>query len=260
MKLSVYLNSMYGWVTATLVFLALVAGYALNQIPTNLVLAVLLAAIIDVLLKKRLLGKAFEFPKSAIITGLIIGSVAPINAPPVVILVAVVAALFSKFVIRVKGTHIFNPAAFGILVALPLFGLIDQWWPAMHYTLAGYPITLSFLLIFANHKANKLRISIPFLVVGGVLLYLIGIFTIPTPSLTSVLGFLAALPYFFGFVMVSEPKTTPSLPRQQVAFGVGVAVLMSILLFYGFNYALFIALLVCNLLFFAYRTLKKKRE
>ena len=234
MKLIHFLNSMYGWVIVLLVVLAAIGSYIKQAIPLNLIVAVVVCSVLDLAIKK-VLKKSFRFSASAFITGLIIGSVAQFQAPVWVILVASVIAIGSKYVIRIKKQHIFNPATLGLLIALLLFSSGDEWWSSISFNLGGYSILLTPLLIIPNYKALKLGVSLPFLLVTGVL-FAATTYAPLTLSAGGAIDFLYTLPFFFAFIMVSEPKTSPYLLKEQVVFGVLVGALTFGLLLLSVKY------------------------
>ncbi len=251
MKATQFLNSMYGWVIVLLIVLVGVGSYIKHAIPINLIVAVIVCSVLDLVIK-LVLKKNLKFPASAFITGLIIGSVAQFAAPVWIVLLASVLAIGSKFVIRLKNQHIFNPATFGLLISLFLLSSGDEWWTSVTFGVSGFSILLTPLLILPNYKALKLGVSLPFLLVTGILFYA----TSYVPFVATASGFLDfmyALPYFFVFVMVSEPKTSPYKLREQIVFGVLVAALTFVLLFFGVKYYLLISLLVGNLGFSIFR-------
>jgi len=249
MKFAKYFQSMYYVTIALLLLLAAVASVG-RGFPVNLVIAVAVASGLDVAIKKVILKRRPSAPLSAIISGLIIGSVAPLNAPYLLILLASTVAILSKYALRWKGQHIFNPAALGLLIGLATFALGDEWWAA-GASYAG--ITLTPLLILANYKAGKLWTSISFLAVTAILLHFTGLTVIN--SLSGTFRFLDSLPYYFGFIMVSEPRTSPYVRNEQIAFGAGVAVLSVVLVYTGF-YAQLAALLLGNLVYALYKSRK----
>src|SRR3990167_7169267 len=138
MELRQYWNNMYVWAIALLLLVAGLASKTLGILPTNLFAAIIVCAGLDVLLKKFYLKRSeIKFPYSAVVTGIIIGSIISFNAPLLVILLASVVAILSKFFIRLKGMHIFNPATLGLLVALAIFSLADEWWAAIGFNAFG---------------------------------------------------------------------------------------------------------------------------
>jgi len=250
-KLSAYLNSMYVWTIVLLLILAIIASLSRNAFPVSLVIAILSASVFDLLLK-RLYKKPLRFPFSAAITGAIIGSIAPFTASPLIVILASLVAILSKFLIRIKGFNIFNPATLGLLVSLALFSLGDEWWVAVSYNFLGFSIILTPLLILANYKAMKLRTSLSFLLVISILYSLTGFVNVPYTS-EGAISFLYSLPYYFAFIMVSEPKTSPYRSKEQIIFGISVAVLLFIFMYYSIPYSFFISLLLGNLGYALYR-------
>ena len=67
-----------------------------------------------------------------------------------------------------------------------------------------------------------------------------------------LLNFFTSLPFYFAFIMLSEPKTSPNAPKEQVAFGVAVAILIFVLDAH-IKYSFLVALLAGNLAYAAYR-------
>lgn len=251
MKLSDYFQSMYYVTIALLLLLAAVASIG-RGFPVNLVIAAATVAVLDVAIKKVMLKRKPVMPLSAIISGLIIGSIAPFSASPLVVIVASAVAMLSKFFIRLKGTHIFNPATLGLLVSLALFAKGDEWWAAIaSVNVLGYSLLLMPILVIASYKALKLSTAVPFLAAIAILFHLTGI--APLNSLSGLLPFLESLPYYFAFIMVSEPRTSPYARNEQIAFGTGVAVLSAILFLYTSFYPVFVALLLGNLAYALYR-------
>ena len=255
--LSGYLKSMYIVTVVLLLLLAAVASYKLRTFPGSLLIAILACSVLDLLIARFFLKrKGSKFPYSGFISGTIIGSIAPMNAPATAILVAAAIAIASKYVIRLKGRHIFNPATLGLLVSLWLFGLGDVWWAAASIVwVAGFAVPLTLLLIVANYQAGKLRASIPFLVATVILYAATQFISVPfTATATGLLTFFSSLPFYFAFIMLSEPKTSPNAPREQLIFGISVAVLVFALEYVHVKYPFFIALLAANLAYSLYRS------
>jgi len=181
--------------------------------------------------------KVWKITESSIITGLIIGYVLSSGQEWWKIFIASALAILSKYIIVFKKKHIFNPAALGIFLALILCGAFTQW----KGTYLWY-ILLPCGVYFAQ-KIGKLRIVISYLLVSLVLFGTQAI--LQRIPLGHILGYLS---YFYIFVMIIEPKTSPAKPRGQFIFGAGIAVLIFILTEFGakFDVELF-SLLVLNL-------------
>ncbi len=181
--------------------------------------------------------KVWKITESSIITGLIIGYVLSSDQAWWKFSAACALAILSKHLIVFKKKHIFNPAAFGIFLTLILFGASTQW----KGTYAWY-ILLPFGIYFAQ-KIGKLNIIIGYLLAFFVLFGTQAV--IQKIPLGHILGYLS---YFYIFVMIIEPKTSPIKPSEKIIFGVGIAVLIFIFTEIGvrFDVELF-SLLILNI-------------
>lgn len=260
-----YFRSMH-YVTIAVLLVVAVAQSINCGFPLNLAVAVLTASVLDVAIKRLWLKRTPAIPLSAIITGLIIGSVS-VNAPVAGTVIAAVLAILSKFVIRLKGSHIFNPAVFGVVVSQ--FASPAAHGPVAHrasqvvegFGVGGLAVNIWLvpLLILANWRAKKLWISIPFLAATAILYYFTRLANLTSLNAQGLLSFLEVLPYYFAFIIVSEPKTTPYVKKEQVAFGIGIAILSVLpLLIFGFysHVVALVALLLGNLIYSTYRLSK----
>lgn len=254
-----YVASMYPVTGFLLLLLAAVASYNLRAFPASLVAAIAACALLDSAIKKLFIRKELKFPSSAVISGIIIGSIAPLNAPVTAILAASAVAIASKYVLRINKRHIFNPATLGLLVSLFLFGLGDVWWAASGFSFAGFAVPVTFLLIIASYKAGKLKVALPFLLVTAVLYAATQFVKVPFTA-TGLLAFATSLPFYFAFIMLSEPKTSPYAPREQVVFGAAVALLVFLLDSSHVKYPFFIALLAGNLGYALYRSYAARKS
>jgi Na+-translocating ferredoxin:NAD+ oxidoreductase RnfD subunit len=162
-------------------------------------------------------SKVVRLTESSIITGLIVGFVVASDAGWWKIALASLAAIISKHVIRYKGKHIFNPAGFGIFLLL-IAGVTSQW----KGTYLWY-ILLPFGAYF-SYKIRKLELLCGYAVVA------LGLFGAQALAqkipLWDIFGYLS---FFYIFVMIVEPRTTPVKPAAKYLFGAGVAALIFIL-------------------------------
>lgn len=258
---------MYYVTIAVLLVVAVVESFD-RGFPLNLVVAVLTASVLDIAIKRLWLKSAPTMPLSAIIAGLIVGSVS-VNAPVLGTFIATVLAILSKFVIRWKGSHIFNPAVFGVVITQVLnpaahggithgsSQIVEGFGPG---GLAAVSMWLVPLLLFANYKARKLWVSMPYLIATALLFYFTGLAKLTSLNIQDISKFLEVLPYYFAFIIVSEPKTSPWIKKEQIIFGTGVAILSVLpLLIFGFysHIAALVALLLGNLIYAAYRLTTK---
>ncbi|MDE1856928.1 MAG: RnfABCDGE type electron transport complex subunit D [Candidatus Micrarchaeota archaeon] len=249
-------SPMYIWAIALLSALAIVSGYTLHALPISLVVAVASAGTIEILIRNIHRRHKFKIPFSGLITGLIIGSVAPINAPLALVVVAAAIAVASKFFIQYKSSNIFNPATIGLIVALPLFGLGDEWWIASNYNFYGLAVTLTPILVILAYEAKRLTTGMAFVLASLALALALG-----GTSIVSAGGIAAALfgiNYYFAFVMLIEPKTSPNGRYAQAAYGISVAALCFALALFRVPYPLLVSLLAGNTVYLAYRSRGKR--
>lgn len=266
MKFTKVFQNMYYVTIAVLLVVAVVESIG-RGFPVNLVVAVATTSVLDVAIKRFWLKRKPGIPLSAIITGFIIGTVS-VNAPVGGAVVAAVLAILSKFVIRWQGSHIFNPAVFGVVITQLLS-------PAAHgpassgiahggsavvegFGPGGFTVSLWLvpLLFLANYKATKIWVALPLLLATAVLFHFTGLARLDVLRAQDMLRFLEALPWYFACIIASEPRTSPYAKKEQVVFGIGVAVLslLPLLLLGSYSHiGALVALLVGNLMYAAYR-------
>ncbi len=169
-------------------------------------------------------GRACGLPrfdaKSALISGLSLCLLLRTDEP----LLAAVGALLSigsKFVLRVRGKHVFNPTNFGLMVLV--VGSDRVWASSGQWGATGF---FAFLMAclggLVAHRALRSDVAWAFLASWAALLlhraYALGDpLAIPLHQLQS-----GAL-LLFTFFMISDPKTTPDARRARIAFGMLVA-------------------------------------
>lgn len=169
--------------------------------------------------------KVFQVTESSIITGLIVGFVLSSDEMWLKFFFASLLAILSKSLIRFHKRHLFNPAAFGIFLSIILFNATTQW----KGTYLWYIVVP--LGIYFTHKLRKDEIVIGYTVV---FLVLFGIQALlQKVALFNIFGYLS---YFFIFVMVIEPKTTPVKRLGKYLFGAGAATLIFVLTQIGIKY------------------------
>ena len=145
---------------------------------------------------------------------------------------AAVFAIASKFVLRVRGKHLFNPANFGIgaaLLVLPGTWISPGQW-GNDVALAGWLVVLGATVA---GRARRADISWLFLVfyLGALAARVVWLgqrWAVWTHQLSS-----GAL-LLFAFFMISDPMTTPSHPRARAAHAALVAAIA-----YGWGFGLF---------------------
>src|SRR5262245_16489556 len=160
---------------------------------------------------------------------------------------AIVAAvsLLSKYVIRYRGTHVFNPSNVGLVAAFLLLGSariepLDFWWaPLNGWMIAAYVIILAGGLAITA-RLHLLGMSAAFwitLAAGMGVLAASGHCMTARWSFAPVCGshfwwliVLSPEILIFLFFMITDPKTTPSGRVARIAFGIGVALVSTLLI------------------------------
>lgn len=247
---------MYVSAIVLLLFLAGASAYLLDEFPYALIFTVFACAIIEMALRKYYLKQNFKIPFSGIITGLIIGCVAPINVPLIPVFVACAIAMCSKFLIKIKSSNVFNPAALG-LFGLGLLSIGSSWWATTSITVYGFAVSLSIVLVIAAYECRRLTLAFSFIAASVLFSILV---SLPL-TLGSVEIALISVNYFFAFLMLTEPKTSPPKRIAQMLYGIYVAVVYFILLLvlphslYLSYLTIFAALLIGNMTYALYRKL-----
>jgi hypothetical protein len=161
---------------------------------------------------------AFD-PKSALISGIGLCTLLRCGSTAALLLAAAVA-IASKFVIRWRGKHLFNPTnvAIGIWLATGL-GWVS---PSQYGSFAFAALLIACLGLTVVNRAARSDVSLAFLggyaaILFGRSLWLGEPLTIPIHRLQS--GLLLQ----FTFNMISDPKTTPDSRAGRILFGLLVA-------------------------------------
>jgi hypothetical protein len=134
---------------------------------------------------------------------------------------AAILAIGSKFLLRFRGTHIFNPANFA-LVSLML--LSDHAWVSSGQwgSAAIGAFVLACLGFLVLTRARRAETTIAFIVIYAAMLFGRAIwlddpFSIPMHQVQN------GAPLIFAFFMISDPKTTPNTATGRVLYAALVA-------------------------------------
>ena len=153
--------------------------------------------------------------------------------------------------IKAKHNPIFNPAAFGLIIALAAFHAGDIWWASSSYNLSGAIVSLTPLLAVPAYLSKRITAGLAFIITSIIIgVIMSGGLPLSTSSLISVIF---SANYLLGMIMVGDPKTSPAGTKGQVAYGVLVAALIFSGGYLGMSYPILISLLTANLLFTLYR-------
>lgn len=121
---------------------------------------------------------------------------------------AAVVSILSKYIIRIKGKHVFNPSALGITAAVLLTG--NAWispgqWGSGAVILFGV-LSLGFIV---TTRVQKLDVSLAFLGTFAALLYTRQIIYLGWPMDYFIQSISTGSLLLFSFFMITDPRTTP---------------------------------------------------
>ena len=160
-----------------------------------------------------------RFPDAAIANGLFLSVILWPATESIPLVSVMVATVGLRHLLRVASHPLVNPAAAGVLVAATVFALPQPW--HVGSTLQDAALVAALGVVLWSRTTHTWRILIPYFAVNagasaGVAALLGG-----TGSLLLALQatVLSASTVFFGFFMVSEPRTAPSARSPMFWFG-----------------------------------------
>jgi hypothetical protein len=154
-------------------------------------------------------------------------------------------ALLSKYVVRVRGTHVFNPSNFGLVVCFLLLGAsradpLALWWGPLSPALL-----VALVLIVVGGFLILRRLHLVGIAVGFWLAFAAGIGVLAASGHTMTAAWhvgpiegaefwwlLVSSPEIlvFLFFMITDPKTIPASRDGRLAYAVGVGLLATLLI------------------------------
>jgi Na+-translocating ferredoxin:NAD+ oxidoreductase RnfD subunit len=161
-----------------------------------------------------------------------------------------------------KGSPIFNPVVLGFFVLEILSDFIPSlklsfvsWWGAS-FSFGPVPVALILIaiwIIFSFKVWRKWAAALSYL--GFFAIFAFIALSFNTTAGQSALDFLKftflnSTIYFFTFVMLAEPRTSPLMKHQQIIYGLIAAIFSTISLLTNFPTSALLAILVPNLYFF----------
>ena len=216
--------------------------------------SILTCAVIEVAITFRA-RRAFVWPASAMLTGSGVALILRVPGTPLddhwstyawwVFAGVAAFALMTKYLIRYRGSHVFNPSNIGLVIVFIVFGStrvepLDFWWaPLGSGMLFAYTVILvGGLLITA--RLGLLATAVTFwltLAAGLGVLAASGHCMVARWAFAPVCGFdywrvIITSPeiLIFLFFMITDPKTVPTGRRGRIAFGFLVAVASTLLM------------------------------
>ena len=233
--------TIYQYIIIFLSVLGIIGALRYGIIPTipHIILTVILCIIIDGLFE-LVKTKKFIITQSSIITGLIIGEVlSPAQKFHIPILVSLLA-ITSKHFINFGKWHVFNPANFGLFIAMIIFSASNSWWTGSSGKLSIFLIIA--FGVFLGYKMRNLQLLLAFFLTHFVIY---SIFALIIQQ--GILNYALSINLYFMFFMIVEPMTTPKSKQGKIVYGILVAMLDFILFLLLPQYDNFIfALVIVN--------------
>ena len=170
---------------------------------------------------------------------------------------AAAVAIGSKILLRAPvGTetrHIFNPSNFGItvmLLAFPWVGIAPPYQFTEALSGAGDWLLPGLIIVTGSLMNARFTRRWPLIIAwlsGFVAQAILRSVVFGTPTVAGLLPMTGMAFLLYTFYMVTDPATTPSAPRAQVAFGLAVAATYGCLMLFHVVFGLFFALtIVCT--------------
>ena len=170
----------------------------------------------------RIFLKKWPHPASAYITGISVGIL--LRSPAYWTYAWCAAlAIMSKYVLRVRGRHIWNPSNFGICAMLFLAsdsvaGLSIQW--GNNFASLVVIWVLGSVIVW---RAKRLHITVTY-VAAFIALSFLRAWITGDPWQSEISPITGPMYQLFMFFMITDPKTTVRSRRGQIAVAVGIAV------------------------------------
>jgi len=212
------------------------------------------------LLFTKFVDKKKKYLHSLISTFLIVLMLSHADPEPVRGVLVILLLYVAKFIVKYKKQNIFNPVIFtiGVITLLALFvpflGVppmdftgIDIRFPIMGYQvpLPLLPITLA--LVFNVKRIRKYPLAFSYSIVSLIIGYFTGAYEQGVDIFTHII-----ITMFIGAAVIVEPKTSPNIPKEQLVYGVLMAVFISGLSLFKVPNAIVVGLLISNVVYFIY--------
>jgi len=213
-----------GMLTIVLVLLAAVAAphEGLRLVVPQLAAAAIAAGAIDACIL-RYRHRRWEFPSGAVLTALIAAMVLSAQTEWYTATLTSVVAVLSKYAVRTRAANVFNPAALGIILLVPVLHPGQSWWGALPEVAPALQLLLVVTGVFIADRVNKMPLAVAFLGAYYLLFTAAAFVGDPrrvaevyrTPDLQAVL--------FFAFFILTDPPTSPVRYPDQMVFAAIVA-------------------------------------
>ena len=192
---------------------------------------------------------------TALILALIITPGMPNDISTIWFLVwASVIAMVSKYVFAIGKKHIFNPAALAVAVTGLALGQYASWWVGGNIPMMAFVIVGGLLV---TRKIQRFDLTVAFFIAAAASCVIASPVFDPWNTIQKLV--LHTPVFFFAFIMLTEPLTTPPTRGLRITYGVLVGALFSPYIHIGSMYSLpELALVVGNI--FSYAVSPKRKH
>ncbi len=210
-----------------IVYLSVFLIYGVNSLHWDfnplIVGSIILTAMVTQIVSCMVLHKSFDALKSAAITSLGLSILLKTQYWQVAVLAGFIA-IASKYIIRIKGKHIFNPANIGLVLTIYITKLAwvspGQW---------GSNLIVLYFIVAAGSmlllKVGRVDTGIVFLLTYVVCQFGYSVIYLGWPVDYAVHKLSNGALLLYSFFMITDPSTTPNHQRARVAWSVAIAVL-----------------------------------
>ena len=205
----------------------------------NVVVSVCAAVLTEMILSRVLLGK-WKSLSSAYISGISVGILIRSTMIWPYIITAVLS-IMSKYVLRYKGKHLWNPSNFGVswmlfMAPLDVAGLSIQWGSNFF----GLAVIWALGLVIV-YRAKRLHVTLTYVISFVILAYVRSLIVGDT-FLAEVSPLTGPMYQLFIFFMMTDPPTSVSTRKGRIIVTILIAIVEFVLRLNSFIYAPFYAL------------------
>lgn len=223
----------------TLILLVGQFTYGILDNYVYLIAAIAASLITEIILARLILG-TWKNLASAYITGISVGILIRSNVLWPYIITAIIS-IMSKYVLRYKGRHLWNPSNFGVswmlfLNSMNVAGLSIQWGS----NLAAMSVIWVLGLLIVN-RAKRLHVTVAYVISFVILAYVRCLITGDT-FLAELAPLTGPMYQLFIFFMITDPGTSVSTKKGRIIVVIIVALVEFVLRLNNFIYAPFYAL------------------
>ncbi|HVV55180.1 MAG TPA: RnfABCDGE type electron transport complex subunit D [Mucilaginibacter sp.] len=240
--LSLWLKNNFQYIPPAFITLILLVGqisFGMLDNYQNLVASIGTSIITEIVLARLILG-TWKNLSSAYISGISVGILIRSNMMWPYIITAMLS-IMSKYVLRYKGRHLWNPSNFGVswmlfMAPLSVAGLSIQWGNNF------LPLAVIwFLGLLIVNRAKRIHVTLTYVASFIILAYLRSLIVGDT-FLAEVSPLTGPMYQLFIFFMITDPPTSVSTKRGQILVAILVAVVEFFLRLDSLIYAPFYAL------------------